>query len=81
MGKQSDTADLERSFKPRRGKFKPRYTLMGIRRDGMNTIGGILSLGMLNMPDAIRGPYKPNRRGYWDAYQHIKPQPLSLKKD
>ena len=37
--KRTDAADLERSFKPRKGKFKPRYTLVGLRRDGMNTVG------------------------------------------
>ena len=75
MTKCSDHADLERRFKPRRGKFKPRRTLMGERRDGQHTLGGRLTLGMLNMPDMIRGRYRPNLKGYWDAYQHAKSFP------
>ena len=43
----------EERFKPVKGKFKPRFVLMGGRRDGMNTVGGILTVGMLNMPDMI----------------------------
>jgi hypothetical protein len=68
MGNRSDTADMERRCKARRGKFKPRRTLVGERRDGMYTVGGILSVGMLNEPDNIRGPYKPAMKGYWDRH-------------
>lgn len=57
--KRSMAAECEARFKPRKGRFKPRN----------KGFCGEPTVGMCNMPDVARGPYKPrNHTHWWDRH-------------